>query len=273
MNPRKILTQHNLRPDKRLSQNFMVDASALARMAAAAELAPDDVVLEVGAGLGHLTRELAEQAGRVVAVEVDTRLVPLLRMAMAGYRNVILVTGDILDLEPGRLVEGGPYTVVANVPYHITSALVRHLLENDDPPELLVLTVQREVAERMAATPGDMSLLAVSVQFYGAVKVVHRLKPGTFYPRPGVDSAIVRIEPHPEPLLPPDERDEFFRVARAGFSQKRKQLKNSLAAGLGLPGEGVVAQLEAADIDPTRRAETLSMDEWRALYEAFASDG
>jgi 16S rRNA (adenine1518-N6/adenine1519-N6)-dimethyltransferase len=269
MNPHQLLTQHNLRPSKRLSQNFMVDANALARMAEVADLSADDVALEVGAGLGYLTRVLAERAGRVVAVEVDERLVPLLRKEMAVYPNVALVTGDMLELEPGQLVESAPYKVVANVPYHITSALLRHLLECAHPPALLVLTVQREVAERMSASPGEMSLLAVGVQFYGNVEKVAHLKPGTFYPRPGVESAIVRVKPHAAPLLSPAEREGFFRVARAGFSQRRKQLKNSLSSGLGLPGEQIVMRLEAAGIDPTRRAQTLSLAEWRALYTAF----
>jgi len=273
MSIRQTLERHNLRPDKRLSQNFMVDPGTLARMADAAELGSGDVVLEVGTGLGHLTRVLAGRAGRVVTVEVDERLVPVLRLELVRYANVELVAGDILALEPGHLVGDVPYKVVANVPYHITSALVRHLLECEQPPTLLVLTVQREVAERMAAKPGDMSLLALGVQFYGTVKVVARLNPQVFYPRPGVESAIVRIEPHPTPMLPTNAREGFFRLARAGFGLKRKQLKNSLIAKLGLPGHQVLDWLAQAGVDPTRRAQTLSLDEWLALYDAFEPEG
>lgn len=269
MSIRQTLDRYNLRPDKRLSQNFMVDPGTLTRMADTAELEAGDIVLEVGTGLGHLTRVLAGRAGRVVTVEVDERLIPVLRLELAHYSNVELVAGDILTLEPDHLVGGVPYKVVANVPYHITSVLVRHLLECELPPALMVLTVQREVAERMAAKPGDMSLLALGVQFYGTVKIVARLNPGVFYPRPSVESAIVRIEPHPALMLPISERDGFFRVARAGFGMKRKQLKNSLIARLGLSSNKVMTWLAQAGIDPTRRAQTLSLDEWLALYEAF----
>lgn len=247
----------------------MVDRNALVRVAEAANLTAEDVVLEVGAGLGHLTHELAERAGRVVAVEVDERLVPLLRMEMAGHKNVELVTGDVLEFAPGVLLGGVPYKVVANVPYHITSALMRHFLEAEYSPVMMVVTVQREVAERLAAGPGEMSLLAVSVQFYGSVEVVTRITPAAFFPRPEVESAIVRIVPHDDPTLPPERREGFFRVVRAGFGQKRKQLKNSLSAGLRISSEEAVAGLEAAGVDPKRRAQTLSLAEWGAVYEVF----
>jgi 16S rRNA (adenine1518-N6/adenine1519-N6)-dimethyltransferase len=255
----------------------MVDPAALEHVAAAADLAPDDAVLEIGAGLGVLTEVLASRAGRVVAVELDQRLIAALRARFGPEAGVEIVYGDILRLDPASLMgaDAGRYKAIGNVPYYITSAIVRHLLESNAPPALLVLTVQREVAERMAARPGDMSLLAVSVQVYGQVSVVERLKPGVFWPRPDVESAVVRIEPHVEPpvVLAPEERADFFRVVRAGFSQKRKQLRNSLSAGLRLEADQVAERMQIAGIDPRRRAETLSLQEWGALYRVLAGGG
>lgn len=274
MSIRQLLEEHNLEPRKSLGQNFMISEGALNALADAAQLAPGDVALEVGAGLGHLTAVLAQRVGaegRVIAVEMDQQMMPVLRMQMAAYPQVELVLGDMLELTPGDLTSGAAYAVAANVPYYITSALVRHFLESDHPPLRLAVTVQREVADRMVAEPGDMSLLAVSVQLYGKPKRVKRLKAGVFYPPPKIESAIVRIVPHAEPLLPAAQRDAFFAVARAAFGQKRKQIKNSLQSGLSLSSEQVVACLETANIDPRRRAETLSIDEWLALHRAFAA--
>lgn len=266
--PRSWLQRYNLSPKKSLGQNFLVDQGALARIAAAADLIALDAVLEIGPGLGALTHHLVDAAGRVVAVELDGRLMPILEAQFAGLDRVELVEGDILDLDPAALM-GGNYKVVANLPYYITAAILRHLMEATIRPQLMVLTVQREVAQRLTARPGDMSLLAVSVQFYGEVYQVARLKAGAFYPRPEVDSAVIRVDVSPEPLVSiPDERF-FFRVVRAGFGQKRKQLRNSLQGGLSLPVTRVEAALEAAGVDPRRRAETLSVEEWASLSRAF----
>jgi len=271
--PRQILRRHGLRPKKGLGQNFLVDRGALERIVAAAELGPADTVLEVGPGVGQLTRLLSEAAGRVIAVELDPRMVALLREELADRPNVEIVEGDILALDPGALADGRPYKVVANLPYYITSAALRHLLEARPRPILLVLTVQREVAERITAGPGQMSLLAVSVQFYGRPRRVARIPAGAFYPPPKVDSTIVRIDVYPQPPMQVPDVEWFFAVVRAGFSQRRKQLRNSLAAGLGLPPERVEAALQRAGIDPHRRAETLSLEEWAALAGELAGDG
>ena len=272
MSAAQLLKRHNISPKKSLGQNFLVDERALARVADAASLKPGEAVLEIGAGLGHLTQVLAERvgsAGEVVAVEIDQRLMPLLRMRLASYQQVNLVLGDMLELEPGPLMNRRPYKVAANVPYYITSALLRYLLESEYQPRLMALTVQREVAERITAKPGQMSLLAVSVQIFGSVSIIRHLKAGAFYPRPNVTSSIIRITPHSMPVLPVDERSSFFRIVRAGFAQKRKQIKNSLQSVLALQNELVVNALAVADIDASRRAETLSLDEWLALYQAF----
>lgn len=264
---RGLLAQYGVWPKKNLGQNFMTDESVLGKIVAAAQLTPRDVVLEVGAGLGHLTRLLARQAGRIIAVELDGRLMPILRDQLAGCDNVTLVEGDILKLSLSSLLSplSSDYKVVANLPYYITSAVLQYFLEGEPPPARMVITVQYEVAQRITAQPGDMSLLAVSVQFYGQPRIVTRIKAGAFYPRPEVDSAIVRIDRRSMPPVDAPDVRAFFAVVKAGFAQRRKQLRNSLSAGLRRPQTEVVATLEAADVDPRRRPETLSLEEWAAI--------
>ncbi len=258
MNPKSQLDHHHVHPKKSLGQNFIQDPSALDKIVAAAELTPNDTVLEIGPGTGVMTTRLAQVARRVIAVEIDQRLAPILSASLGHLPNVQLVYADILETNVPALVDEGDYVVVANVPYYITSAILRSLLESRHRPRRIVLTVQLEVAERLVAKPGDMSLLAVSAQFYAKVQVAARLNAAIFWPRPEVDSAVVRLDVYDQlPYDVPDEKG-FFRVVRAGFSQKRKQLKNSLGK------EGAV-WLEAAGIDPRRRAETLTLDEWAAL--------
>ncbi len=266
----ELLRRHGLRPRKSLGQNFLIDEGALARIAAAAALTADDVVLEIGPGLGSLTRHLAVAARQVVAVEIDQTLLPVLAEVVTGHPNVSVVHADILTVDPVELIEGRPYKVVANIPYYITSAVIRHLLEARVRPGVIVLTVQREVAERICAAPGDLSVLAVSVQAYARAELVARLPAGVFYPRPDVDSAVVRLTALPEPAFGALDADLFFRVVKAGFGQKRKQLRNALSAGLHQPAQTIDSWLARAAIDPTRRAETLSLAEWQALANAVA---
>jgi 16S rRNA (adenine1518-N6/adenine1519-N6)-dimethyltransferase len=258
----------DIRPKKGLGQNFLVDPAHRARIVAAADLTPNDTVLEVGPGPGVLTELVAQQAGRVVAVELDDRLIPFLRERFAGQAHVSIVHADILESDPGQLVDEQPYKVVANLPYYITSAVIRHLLESNPSPDVLVLTVQREVAERMVAQPPDMSLLALGTQFYTTAKIVGRIPAGAFYPVPKVESAVVRLNRRTAPIASDITPDAFFEVARAGFSQPRKQLRNSLAAGLAMAPAEVEAWLARAGIDPKRRAETLSLGEWADLVRA-----
>jgi 16S rRNA (adenine1518-N6/adenine1519-N6)-dimethyltransferase len=284
--PASLLAQLSalgIHPKKGLGQNFLVDPAHRARIVAAAGLTPDDTVLEVGPGPGVLTELIAAQAGRVIAVELDDRLIPYLRERFTDQPHVSIVHGDILKLDIGYWVLGigraqypipnTQYKVVANLPYYITSAAIRHLLESTPPPELLVLTVQREVAERMVAAPPDMSLLALGVQFYCTARIVGRIPAGAFYPAPKVDSAVVRLDRRTESAVPGVTPEAYFRVARAGFSQPRKQLRNSLASGLGVAPVQAEALLDAARLDPHRRAETLTLAEWGELAKTVESNG
>lgn len=266
---RPLLRRYGLEPWKELGQHFLVDEAALARIVEAAELGPDERVLEIGAGLGTLTRVLAAKAGWVVAVELDQRLIPVLEKELTDCPNVHLIQGDIMGLDPARLMDDRPYKVVANLPYAITSAVLRHLLEARVPPQQMVVTVQREVAERIVARSGRMSLLAVSVHFYGQPRLLFRLQPGAFYPAPEVESAVVRIDRNERLPVPATDTERFFRLVRAGFSQPRKQLCNSLAAGLGLAPHIVVQALQSAGIDPQRRAERLSLEDWVRVMAAL----
>ena len=270
MNPKDLLEQHAVLPKKSLGQNFLHDPNALEKIALTADLTSDDTVLEIGPGTGALTEVLARAASRVIAVELDERLRPILEERLAPYPNAEVIYQDILTVDVQALVGNGSYVVVANVPYYITSAIIRHLLENTHRPRRLVLTMQLEVAERLVAKPGDMSVLSVSAQFYAQTRIVTRLKPGVFWPRPEVDSAVVRMDTYSAPVVDVPSDALFFRVVRAGFSQKRKQLKNSLSDGLSLNSAAAVALLEAVSIDPRRRPETLTLEEWAAITRAYA---
>ena len=265
MNVRKTLRRYGLQPNKGLGQNFLVEQAILENIVEAANLSAGDTVLEIGAGTGALTKLLAQEAGHVVAIELDEQLMVVLQDELSDYENVTLVQGDILTLAPPDLIAPNTsYKVVANLPYYITSAVLRHLLEADHRPQLAVFTVQYEVAKRIVAQPGEMSLLTVSVQFYGRPELRFRIKPGSFYPSPEVESAVVRIDVHPTPPLPPQERARFFRVVRAGFSQRRKQLHNALSSGLApqISKQEAVAILEETGVDHRRRAQTLTVEEW-----------
>ncbi len=270
-----LLKHLGIEPKKSLGQNFMIAEGALDRLVEAAEVGAEDAILEIGAGLGALTDRLAVLARRTVALEIDGRMLDYLRERYSYSPQVEIVEADILKCDIGELLgdDAGRYKVAANLPYYITSAVLRYLLESDWPPSLMAVTVQYEVAERITAEPPEMSLLAVSVQFFGRAEIAARLKAGSFYPRPSVESAVVTITPHPEgPPLPPDDTVRFFRMVRAGFSQSRKQVKNSLAAGLHRDKESTARWLAGAGIDPRRRAETISVSEWLTLFRAGDGD-
>ena len=264
-----LIQKYQVQPKKTLGQNFLVDPNGLSKVLKAAEVRPEETVLEIGAGLGSLTYLLAQQAKQVVAVELDKRLIPPLTEAVADFDNVTIKQGDMLALSPDALLGAERYVVVANIPYYITSALIRHLLEAEHKPTRMVLTVQQEVAERILARDGKMNLLALSVQVYGKPELKARIPAGCFYPAPEVDSAVLAIELYPQPLIPAEQMDLFFELAHAGFGQKRKILRNTLAIGMKKSPAWAEKLLTAAGVDPQRRAETLSMQEWKQLVEAY----
>jgi len=270
---RRLLRHAGLRARKGLGQHFLIDENVLRLIIETAELASTDVVVEIGPGLGILTRELAERAGRVIAVELDDRLAAVLKDSLAAFDNVAVINGDILKMDPAVLLReaGGPeYKVVANLPYYITSPVLRHFLEASARPRTMVVMVQKEVAEVIAAKPGRMSLLSVGVQLYGEPEIVAHVPAECFYPAPEVDSAILKISVSAGPGVAVSDETDFFSVVRAGFSASRKQLVNSLVRGLGLPRAEVLRMLEDSGIEPRRRAETLSLEEWSRLWRVFA---
>ena len=249
-----------------------MDNSALERIVEGAEIDKTDTVLEIGAGLGSLTRLLARAAKRVVAVEIDRKMIPPLNEVMSRYDNCEIIQGDILELDPAVIVGEVGYLVVANIPYYITAAIIRHLLAAESKPARLVLTMQQEVARRICAEPGDLSLLALSVQVFGAPRIVSTIPAGAFFPPPKVDSATLRVDIYEDPLMNEHQLTDFFKLAKAGFSQKRKMLRNTLSSGLKMSSEKGEELLRSAGIDPTRRAQTLDLVEWRTLvgeYESF----
>ncbi|MFW6126521.1 MAG: 16S rRNA (adenine(1518)-N(6)/adenine(1519)-N(6))-dimethyltransferase RsmA [Chloroflexota bacterium] len=268
------LRRLDIRARKGLGQHFLVDRAVLNRIVTAAELTATDVVLEVGPGLGILTEKLADIAASVVAIEIDPRLASALEERLASCGNVTVVNRDVLQTEPGALLGlaadklDTPYKVVANLPYYIASAVVRSFLEGRPKPCVMVVTVQKEVAAQMVAEPGGMSLLSVGVQFYGKPSIVQRIPASKFYPRPKVDSAVVRIDVFERPAVDVDDEAEFFNVVRAGFSAPRKQLHNALAQGLLLSPHEAASLVERAGVCKKRRAETLSLEEWARIYRA-----
>ncbi len=267
--PAERLRQLGLHARKRLSQAFLADGRVADAIVGAAKLDPArDEVLEVGPGLGILTERLVRCVRRVVAVELDAQLAQRLRLDLPAP-NLEVHEADILGFDPSTAF-GGPYVVVANLPYHITSPVLRHLLEAGPPfASRLVVMVQREVAERIAARPGELSALAVAIQAQAAVHVVRQVPAGAFYPRPKVDSTVLLIQPLPAGAraIPRASFATFVAFLHAGFTQPRKTLANSLAQGLRVDRATILPGLEARGIDPRRRPGTLSVREWAALFE------
>jgi len=273
-----ILRHYNIRPSKGLGQNFLVDESVLERILEASDLSPGDIILEVGPGTGLLTRRLAQVAASVIAIELDRKMLPVLAEALRGYTNVHIIQGDILELNPVteitralEITDVGSlrYQVIANLPYYITSAALRHLLAARVRPERLTVMVQREVAQRIMAPPGELSLLAISVQVFGAPEIACLVPARAFFPQPKVDSAVLRVRIYDRPRVAVEEQTRFFATVRAGFAQKRKQVHNSLTHALHVPREGVLAALAEAGIAPDRRPQTLSIEEWASLAKAL----
>ena len=278
---RAALRQLDLRPSKGMGQNFLTDADVLATIVDAAGLDASQTVIEVGPGLGVLTWELLQRAGTVVSVELDRRLAERLRAEFAHYRNFSLVESDVLRVTPAAILSAAaaqsPYRLIANIPYAITAPILRHFLEAPDPPERSVLLVQWEVAERVCARAGDLSVLAHAVQFYSTPSIVSRVPAAAFWPAPAVDSAVLRLERRIPPTVADNDVPGLFRLIRAGHLHARKQLGNALPAGLkaqglDLPRDTVLHLLAAADIAATRRAETVTLPEWITLHTRLRTE-
>jgi 16S rRNA (adenine1518-N6/adenine1519-N6)-dimethyltransferase len=269
----KLLRRYDLRARKGLGQHFLIDETVLKLIISTAQLTPGDVVVEVGPGLGVLTEELAKHAGRVIAIELDTKLAALLAESLSAFKNVTIINEDVLKVAPETLLtdlKTAGYKVVANLPYYITSPVLRHFLEAPIKPQSMVVMVQKEVAEEIAAKPGRMSLLSIGVQLYGEPEIVARVPAESFYPAPAVDSALLKVTPYSKPPVKITDREGFFKLVRAGFSSARKQLANSLAQGLGVSKAESLALLARAEIAPQRRAETLTLEEWAHLWRVYS---
>lgn len=253
-----------IRTSKSLGQHFLIDQASLEAVMTAAELTKSDMVLEIGPGLGVMTTPLTKLAGQVVAVETDPRLAELLKHDRPA--NLEVVHQDIMQFDLSRMAGG--YKVVSNIPYYLTSAIFRLLLEAKNRPSIFSLLIQKEVAERIVAKPGRMSILALSVQYYGEPELVRMVERYKFWPAPKVDSAILRVRVYEQPAFAADPA-KLFRLIKAGFGEKRKMLKNSLAGGLNMGMELAARLIDEAGLPPLSRAQELSMDQWRKLYERF----
>ena len=275
---RQALRQFGFKLKKRLGQHFLVDEAVLERILSAAEVSPGDIVVEIGPGLGILTEWLAKVGARVIAVELDSKLVTLLKKRLAAFPDVKIIHADILKVTPRQLLQnnlpaselGRGYKVIANLPYYITSPVLRHFLEAQPQPSEMVVMVQKEVGEAIAATPGKMSLLSVKTQFYSKPVIISYVPAANFYPPPKVDSVILRLDVYSQPPIEVSDVADFFDIVVHGFSSPRKHLRNSLAHSLAMPPNRVASLLEKAGIEGKRRAETLSLEEWKELWEIFA---
>ncbi len=265
---RRLMGAERLRPRRSLSQNFLTDPEALEAIVAAAELQPGDRVVEVGPGLGVLTRRLLAAGASVLAVELDPRLAAYLRRELGRLERFELVEADALSLHPREMFPGQPFKLVANIPYHITSPLLHAFLEGERPPDLTVLLVQLEVAERVASPPGGMSYLSVFAQNVADAEVVARVPAAAFEPEPAVDSAVLRLRRRAAPYVPSGEgREPFYRVVQAGFRERRKQVHNGLTRELPVGREEVEAALVGCGVGRDRRPQTLSVAEWACLAQ------
>ncbi len=270
---KNLFKKYKIYPSKRLGQNFLIKTSVLEKTIEAAELSPGDIVLEIGPGIGNLSQEIAKRTKKLIAVEKDKKMVEILKETLKDFKNIEIIQGDILKTDVSSYkLQATNYKLVANLPYYITSPVIRMFLESLNPPKLMVLMVQKEVAERICARPPKMNLLAVSVQFYGKPEIVSLVSKKSFWPSPKVDSAILRItQIHTDRKT--DSR-RFFKIVKAGFSHPRKQLVNNLLAldslnGVKLDKASIKKWLEQNKIKPSQRAETLSIKNWINLAKTF----
>jgi 16S rRNA (adenine1518-N6/adenine1519-N6)-dimethyltransferase len=273
---KEILEKYQIKPSKSLGQNFLIDKNILDKIINASNLSKQDVVLEVGPGIGTLTQELAKSAGKVIAIEKDHDMINILSETIKEFKNIEIIEGDILNLSEENYKQiTADYKLIANIPYYLTSHLIRTFLENpptSKPPEEIILLIQKEVAKRICAKPPEMSLLAVSVQFYAKAKIISYVSKNCFLPAPKVDSAIIKITPH---IIEGDKElnnfsnEKFFRIVKAGFSHARKQLANNFNKTFKIKREEIEEWLLKNNIKPNQRAETLSVEDWKNLAKSF----
>ncbi len=283
---KNLLKKHKIRPSKRLGQNFLINKKVVKKVTKTAELCSEDIILEIGPGIGALTQELVKNTKKVIAVEKDPKMVEILKEVLNPVRdfgdrektqkegisngvkdckNVKIIQGDILKITHLLVIH---YKIVANLPFYITAPVIRKFLESDNPPQKMVLIIQKEVAQRICAKPPKMNLLAVSVQFYAKPKIISYVSKISFWPSPKVDSAIIQIIPRSPACGSASFREQFFKIVKAGFSQPRKQLANNLTNGLKLNKEQVKDWLLKNNIKPIQRAETLNISDWINLAKA-----
>ena len=268
--PLSNFTASYSKPRKALGQHFLADSRVLSRIVAAAEIEPVDLVLEVGAGRGALTRRLLDRGAQVIAIEVDPLLAAALPERMGHPPNLVVVKSDARTVEPASLIPpGSTYTLVGNLPYYAANPIIRRFLEASSQPKLMVVTLQEEVARNIAAAPGKMGLLSVAVQYYATSRVICTVPPRAFRPPPKVTSAVIRLDVLASPAVDVADREAFMMVVKSGFSAPRKQLRNSLAHGLAVPGATVGIMLERLGMDGRRRPATLSLEEWSSIYGAW----
>jgi 16S rRNA (adenine1518-N6/adenine1519-N6)-dimethyltransferase len=269
----RLMSELGIRPNKGLGQHFLFERGLVERMVRQAGVTEQDTVLEVGPGLGILTSELLRKAHRVVAIELDRSLAAHLRAAFGDIPGFELVQENALATSSDELVEPGvPFDVVANLPYSVGTAILRHLLEQPRKPRRLTVMLQKEVADRLTAEPPEMSVLSVATQFFAEPRLAFTVSPEVFIPPPKVESAVVILEVRDKPPLAIELQPLFFKIVNSGFRQKRKQVANSIADVLQLPKPGIAAWLSESDIDPMRRAETLTVEEWVTLTRSAPAD-
>ena len=279
-NPQKtieIIQKYQFAFQKRFGQNFLIDPHVQDKIIRAAEVTKEDCVLEIGPGIGTMTQYLAEAAGRVVAVEIDSNLIPILNETLKDYQNVTIINDDILKVDIPRLAQeyngGRPVKVVANLPYYITTPIIMGLFEGEVPLDSITVMVQKEVADRMKVGPGskDYGALSLAVQYYAQPYLVANVPPNCFIPRPGVGSAVIRLTRHKEPPVQADDPKLMFRLIRASFNQRRKTLQNGLSNSpeLSFTKEQIAAGIESLGLSPSVRGEALSLEQFAALSNYF----
>lgn len=268
--------KHGIKPIKGLGQNFLIDKQAIKKVIKTADLRPKDIILEIGPGTGVLTQEIAKTVKKVIAVEKDPKMCEILKQVLRDFKNVKIVPADILKILNSKfLILNSKYKVVASLPFYITSPVIRKFLEAKNPPKEIILIIQKEVAQRICARPPQMSILAVSVQFYAKPKIISYISKKSFWPQPKVDSAIIKITPHQKYKKVNSKR--FFGIVKAGFSHPRKQLANNLvkglalsrANGLKLDRKEINGLLLKNNIQPSQRAETLCIEDWINLFNSI----